>query len=49
MTLTNAAPVRWRESLGVPFTRGRTGRKNDNCRIEQNNNTLRKTAGYGRY
>jgi hypothetical protein len=46
----NAALVTWCQRHGVAFTRGRTGRKNDNCWVEQKNNTtVRKTAGYWRY
>jgi hypothetical protein len=44
----NAALVNWRQRHAAAFTRGRTGRKNDNCWVEQNNSTVRKTAGYWR-
>jgi hypothetical protein len=46
----NDVRVKWCGKHTVSFTRGRTGRKNDNCWVEQkNNSTVRKTAGYSRY
>jgi hypothetical protein len=46
----NNALFLWRRENAVAFTKGRTGRKNDNCRVEQkNNSTVRKTAGCSRY
>jgi hypothetical protein len=46
----NDALFLWCQEHSIAFTRGRTGRKNDNCRVEQkNNSTVRKNAGYFRY
>src|SRR5215470_6151987 len=46
----NNALVIWCKEHSIAFTKGRTGRKNDNCWVEQkNNSTVRKTAGYARY
>jgi hypothetical protein len=46
----NHAVLRWAGENNIAFTKGRTGRKNDNCWVEQkNNSTVRKTAGYCRY
>ena len=46
----NEAIVKWCGENGIGFTRGRTGRKNDNCWVEQKNNTtVRKNAGHFRY
>jgi hypothetical protein len=46
----NNALCAWCGKNDIAFTKGRTGRKNDNCWVEQkNNSTVRKTAGYARY
>jgi hypothetical protein len=46
----NDALFLWCRDNAITFTKGRTGRKNDNCWVEQkNNSTVRKTAGYSRY
>jgi hypothetical protein len=46
----NNALFLWCQEHSVTFTKGRTGRKNDNCWVEQKNySTVRKTAGYSRY
>jgi hypothetical protein len=46
----NNALVQWCLENHITFTKGRTGRKNDNCWVEQkNNSTVRKTVGYARY
>jgi hypothetical protein len=45
----NNALFLWCQENALSFTRGRNGRKNDNCRVEQKNNRiLRKTAGCSR-
>ncbi|NSW80595.1 MAG: transposase, partial [Chthonomonadetes bacterium] len=41
---------RYCEQWGITFTRGRAGRKNDSCYVEQKNYSLvRRYVGYGRY
>lgn len=46
----NAHLFRYCQNKPIAFTRGRTGRKNDNCYIEQKNYTVvRQTVGYYRY
>jgi hypothetical protein len=46
----NNALFLWCQQNAITFTKGRTGRKNDNCWVEQkNNSTVRKTVGYFRY
>jgi hypothetical protein len=42
----NNALFLWRRENAVAFTKGRTGGKNDDCRVERKNySTVRKTAG----
>jgi hypothetical protein len=46
----NNALFLWCQQNAITFTKGRTGRKNDHCRVGQKNNRrVHKTAGYFRY
>jgi len=46
----NADLVAYCEQAHITFTRGRVGRKNDNCFVEQKNwSVVRRLVGYGRY
>jgi hypothetical protein len=46
----NSALYTWTKEHGILSARGRTGRKNDNCHVEQKNNaSVRHIAGYCRF
>jgi len=46
----NSALLKWRQNEGVMFTRSRPCRKNDNCHVEQKNNSrVRNFVGCGRF
>jgi transposase InsO family protein len=46
----NSAIVKWAEENNIHFSKGRTGKKNDNCYVEQKNkSTVRDIVGYCRY
>ena len=46
----NAALLKWCQSENIQFTRTRAYRKNDNCFVEQKNNScVRNFTGYGRF